>query len=119
MIFLFIGLHVILIVIRKGNIAKYGYGNEGDNVKHYGQPTPPVYKIKSIPKKVPLFLSYGGKDTLSDVYDVQVLRDKLKHHDADKLVVEYREDYAHLDFIIAANANLLVYDALIAFFKHH
>jgi len=95
----------------------YDYGNENDNMDHYGQPTPPVYNMTSIPNDLPLFLGYGGKDYLSDVKDVQVLLDSLKDHDGDKLVVQYTDEYAHADFVFGVNANQIVYDPLIAFFK--
>lgn len=86
-------------------------------MNHYGQPTPPVYNMSSIPNELPLYLSYGGKDALSDVKDVQVLLDDLKNHAGDKLVVQYREDYAHADFVMGVNANKVVYDPLMAFFR--
>ncbi|KAF9669571.1 hypothetical protein SADUNF_Sadunf14G0121400 [Salix dunnii] len=102
---------------RTGTIAMYDYGNENDNMDHYGQPTPPVYNMASIPNDLPLFLSYGGKDYLSDVKDVQVLLENLKDHDGDKLVVQYIDEYAHADFVLGVNANRIVFDPLMAFFK--
>ena len=48
---------------------------------------------------LPLFLSFVSQDYLSDVDDVKTLLNSLKNHDADKLVSQHREDYAHLDFI--------------------
>lgn len=109
--------HIWKAVIRTGIIAKFDYGNEEENMNHYGQPTPPVYNMSSIPNELPLYLSYGGKDALSDVKDVQVLLDDLKNHAGDKLVVQYREDYAHADFVMGVNANKVVYDPLMAFFR--
>ncbi|XP_024440699.1 triacylglycerol lipase 2 isoform X2 [Populus trichocarpa] len=106
-----------ITVIRTGTIAMYDYGNENDNMDHYGQPTPPMYNMTSIPNDLPLFLAYGGKDYLSDVKDVQVLLDNLKDHDGDKLVVQYTDEYAHADFVLGVNANQIVYDPVIAFFK--
>jgi lysosomal acid lipase/cholesteryl ester hydrolase len=103
-------------VIRKGNIAMYDYISESENTVHYRQPTPLLYNMTRIPNDIPLFISYGGKDTLSDVNDVQLLLDNLKDHQKDKLVVQYTEDYAHFDFIMAENANRVVYDPLMAFF---
>lgn len=108
-----------MTVVRKGTIAKYDYGNIIENIEHYGQATPPTYNMKDIPEDFPLFLSYGGKDTLSDVNDVQVLLDDLRDHQADKLVVQYREEYAHADFIIGSNAHQVVFDPLISFFGLH
>lgn len=95
----------------------YDYGNEWDNKEHYGQATPPEYEMRSIPNELPLFLSYGGKDLLSDVNDVQTLYHTMSGHDPDKLVMHYIQDYAHLDFVYAVNANQLVYNPLMAFFR--
>ncbi|XP_068345578.1 triacylglycerol lipase 2-like [Pyrus communis] len=106
-------------MVRMGTLEMYDYGLEDANMEHYKQPTPPVYNMANIPKDVPLFLSYGGRDAISDVNDVGLLLDNLKDHDKDKLVVEYREDYAHLDFIMSVNANQLVYNPILAFFKLH
>ncbi|KAK2979034.1 hypothetical protein RJ640_013668 [Escallonia rubra] len=104
-------------MIRRGTIAMYDYGSEDENNKHYGQPTPPEYNMTSIPNDIPLFLGYGGQDLLSDVKDVQTLLDSLHDHEADKLVVQYTEDYAHADFVFGVNAKEVVYNPLMAFFK--
>ncbi|GJN11790.1 hypothetical protein PR202_ga30028 [Eleusine coracana subsp. coracana] len=105
-------------MIRRGMIAKYDYGNAADNTKHYGQATPPAYDISAIPDDYPLFLSYGGRDRLSDVQDVQhLLTQALQSHDGDKLTVQYLDDYAHADFVMAGNARERVYAPLMAFFK--
>ena len=70
----------------------YNYGDEDENRKHYGQPNPPAYDMTGIPNDLPLFLSYGGQDALSDAKDVQLLLDNLKDHNGDKLVVQYIKD---------------------------
>ncbi|KAL6287271.1 hypothetical protein ACE6H2_011661 [Prunus campanulata] len=106
-------------MVRRGTIEMYDYDLEDTNMEHYKQPTPPAYKMTNIPKNVPLFLSYGLRDKLSDANDVGLLLDNLKDHDKDKLVVQCREEYAHLDFIISMNANQVVYDPLMAFFRLH
>ncbi|KAG5545657.1 hypothetical protein RHGRI_017965 [Rhododendron griersonianum] len=104
-------------MVRQGTIAMYDYGSEDDNNEHYGQPTPPVYNMSSIPNDLPLFLAHGGQDYLSDPMDVQTLMGALSDHDADKLVVLYPEEYAHLDFTLAGNANQVVYDPIMGFFS--
>ncbi|KAK1273713.1 Triacylglycerol lipase 2 [Acorus gramineus] len=104
-------------MIRDGTIAMYDYGDNDDNQKHYGQPTPPAYDMSSIPDDLPLFFGYGGSDALSVPEDVELLLGNLKSHQADKLVVQYRDDYAHADFVMAVNASEVVYDPLMAFFK--
>lgn len=107
------------IVIRGGTITKYDYGNCDENKKHYGQVVPPAYNLSSVPNDLPLFLTYGGRDDLSVVRDVKHLLKRLKLHDKKKLMVTYHPDYAHADFVMAVNANRLVYDPLIAFLKRH
>ncbi|KAK8505936.1 hypothetical protein V6N11_060028 [Hibiscus sabdariffa] len=104
-------------MIRQGTITMYDYGNAAENTQHYGQPTPPAYDMTSIPNDLPLFVSYGGEDALADVNDVKLLLGSLKDHDGDKLVVQYRNDYAHADYVMADNAKQDVYDPLIAFFR--
>ncbi|XP_059663907.1 triacylglycerol lipase 2-like [Cornus florida] len=104
-------------MIRDGTITMYDYNDEDENRKHYGQPTPPVYDMTNIPNDLPLFLSYGGADALSDVNDVKLLLDNLKDHEGDKLVVHYTDNYAHADYVMGANAKQAVYDPLMAFFK--
>ncbi|KAI3992578.1 hypothetical protein MKX01_020870 [Papaver californicum] len=81
-------------MVREGTIRMYDYGGDEENKKHYGQSTPPVYDMTSIPNDLPLFLSYGGADALSDVNDVQLLLANLKDHSQDKLVVQYQDNYA-------------------------
>ncbi|KAL6143957.1 hypothetical protein ACLB2K_054652 [Fragaria x ananassa] len=104
-------------MVRDGKVAMFDYNDKEENQQHYGQDTPPEYKMASIPHDVPLFLSYGGADALSDVQDVQLLLNSLKDHDGDKLVVQYRDDYAHADFVMGENAKQDVYDPLMGFFK--
>lgn len=104
-------------MIRGGKIRKYDYEDEEENKKHYGRPTPPSYEMSRIPSDLPLFLAYGGADALSVTRDVELLLDSLGGHEGDKLVVEYRADYAHADYVMAVNARQVVYDPLIAFFR--
>ncbi|KAG6412645.1 hypothetical protein SASPL_125332 [Salvia splendens] len=102
--------------VRDGLLSKYDYGNAPFNMVHYGQAKPPVYNLSRIPPNLPLFLSYGGKDALSDVRDVATLLDSLKLHDVGKLHVQYIKDYAHADFIMGVTAKDLVYNQMISFF---
>lgn len=106
-------------MIRQGTIQMYDYKDAKQNRRRYGQPTPPAYNIANIPKNVPLFLSHGGADTLSDVEDVKHLLTTLKDHDQDKIVVQFINGYAHADFVLASDAKQVVYEPLMAFFKLH
>ncbi|KAI3702605.1 hypothetical protein L6452_28351 [Arctium lappa] len=106
-------------MIRTGTITRYDYGSADGNQKHYGQSTPPVYDMQSIPKDFPMYLSYGGKDELSDVEDVKALLKSVNDHNPDKLIIQYKEDYAHADFVFATNAKEVVYEPMMTFFKLH
>lgn len=103
--------------VRDGIVTKFNYGSPNFNLEHYGEARPPVYNLANIPRNVPLFISYGGRDSLSDDRDVGLLLDSLKFHDGDKLTVQFIKDYAHADFIMGVNAKDIVYNALLAFFK--
>ncbi|KAL6288234.1 hypothetical protein ACE6H2_012624 [Prunus campanulata] len=103
--------------VRDGVLAKYNYGRLDFNLMHYGKFSPPIYNLSNIPHNLPLFLSYGGRDSLSDIRDVELLLDILKLHDVGKLTVQYIKDYAHADFIMGLNAKDIVYNQVTAFFQ--
>ncbi|KAL6587396.1 hypothetical protein OROMI_000374 [Orobanche minor] len=104
--------------VRDGVLSKYDYGNANFNVEHYGESKPPVYDLSKIPHDLPLFLSYGGQDALSDARDVATLLDALKYHDVDKLHVQYIKDFAHADFIMGITAKDIVYNQIMTFFRN-
>ncbi|KAI3876421.1 hypothetical protein MKW92_038148 [Papaver armeniacum] len=99
---------------RSGKFTKYDYGI--GNMLKYGQPTPPPYPLTNIPKDIPLFISYGVNDALADPKDVEHLLSDMKHP-KNKLEVQKIPNYGHLDFIIATNANSLIFKPMIAFLK--
>ncbi|EPS70925.1 triacylglycerol lipase 2, partial [Genlisea aurea] len=102
--------------VRDGDISKYDYGDSGNNLKHYNSATPPVYDLSRIPADFPLFVSYGGNDALSDREDVGTLLGVLKsRHRPEELRVQYVDNYGHMDFIMAVNANRVVYKPLVDF----
>jgi lysosomal acid lipase/cholesteryl ester hydrolase len=103
--------------VRDGILSKYDYGNVNYNLEHYGESRPPVYNLTNIPHNLPLFLSYGGRDALSDVRDVQTLLDSLKLHEPDKISVQYVKDFAHADFIMGVTAKDVVFNQVIEFFR--
>ncbi|KAK4340692.1 hypothetical protein RND71_039193 [Anisodus tanguticus] len=104
--------------VRDSILSKYDYGSIY-NLAHYGEPKPPKYNLANIPRDLPLFLSYGGQDALSDGKDVETLLDYLKFHDVDKLHVQYIKNYAHADFIMGITAKDLVYNQIISFFRNY
>lgn len=106
-------------VIRTGTVSKYDNVNINENMKQYNQAIPPAYDFSKIPKDLPLFMSYGKNDYLSDVKDVEILLDKMKDHDKDKLVVQYVDNYAHMDFVMGNNTKQVVFDRVTAFIALH
>lgn len=105
-----------IAVIRTKVIAKFD-GLLAYNLRRYGAFRPPIYNVANLPNDLPLFLSHGGNDALSDVEDVQYLISILKSHLGDNLKSLFVKDYGHLDFIRAVNAKDLVYNEVVDFFK--
>lgn len=104
--------------VRSGVLAKFDFERLGSNMVHYGKLTPPIYNLSNIPKNVPIFISYGGRDALSDVADVKrLLNEHFQNHDTGKLSVQFIDNYAHLDYVMAANANEIVYKNVTSFFQ--
>ncbi|KAF5726476.1 triacylglycerol lipase 2-like [Tripterygium wilfordii] len=106
-------------MIREGTFTMYDYKDAKENVKHYKKATPEPYNLSCIPSDIPLYLSYGGADALTDEKDIELLLNSLQGHDKDKLVVQRIEKYAHGDYVMGDNAWHVVYDPLIAFLKLH
>ncbi|KAL2938772.1 Triacylglycerol lipase 2 [Bienertia sinuspersici] len=102
---------------RDGTIARYDYLDLNKNMKQYGHAKPPGYDLTNIPNNLPLYIAHGGRDELADVDDVKFMLENLKNHDKDKLFLQFIEDYAHADFVLAMNAKKIVYDPLIDFFR--
>ncbi|KAL6135899.1 hypothetical protein ACLB2K_068124 [Fragaria x ananassa] len=105
------------LVVRTGVIAKFDYGSFDTNYMHYRSFSPPHYDLSKIPTSMPMFISYGGQDALSDELDVLRLLEHLKYHDKGKLVVDFIHEYAHADFVMGINAKDLVYNKVISFMK--
>ena len=77
------------------------------------QARPPQYDVSKI--AIPIAIVSGGCDTLSDPEDVALLMAKLK-----KLVYYKKlEEYNHVDFVTALNANVLLYPDLVELGKEY
>ncbi|XP_078166827.1 triacylglycerol lipase 2-like isoform X2 [Carex rostrata] len=102
---------------RGGFLAKYNYQNKEQNMEHYGQSEPPVYNISNVPHDLPLFVGYGGQDSISDGRDVDLLLNDLKFHVTGKLKSHFVKDYAHIDFVMGISAKTMLYNDVISFFN--
>ncbi|KAF3796589.1 Triacylglycerol lipase 2 [Nymphaea thermarum] len=105
-------------VVRSGKIAKHDYGNASTNNQMYGQSTPPVYDLSTVPVDVPLFISRGEADALTDVQDFNSLVSSLGNHQQSKLTVHSIPEYAHADFLMGSNTGEMLHPPLIAFLSN-
>jgi lysosomal acid lipase/cholesteryl ester hydrolase len=101
-----------LAVIRKGTFAKYDYGWWG-NLRLYGQLHPPPFDLSSIPKSLPIWMGYGGRDALADVTDVERTVQELRSTPE----MLYVGDYGHIDFVMSVKAKDDVYVDLMRFLR--
>jgi pimeloyl-ACP methyl ester carboxylesterase len=88
---------------------RYDYESEEMNLLHYGVTTPPLYDLSLL--SVPTALFSGSHDYLGDPLDVKKIIEeapegRIVHQDV-------QEDYAHLDFVWAPNANTRIYNQVL------
>ncbi|KAI4367594.1 hypothetical protein MLD38_023315 [Melastoma candidum] len=98
-------------MIRKGTFSKYDYGYL-KNMKVYGKPKPPAFDLSLIPDSIPLWMAYGGQDSLADLTDFKLTLDELSSEPE----LLYLENYGHVDFIAGTDAKEDVYNRMIEFF---
>lgn len=60
-------------IITQGVFRQYDYGNDNDNVSHYGSKIIPLIRLTKIGTEVPIALLVGKQDTLADETDVNWL----------------------------------------------
>ncbi|XP_050390148.2 lysosomal acid lipase/cholesteryl ester hydrolase [Patella vulgata] len=92
--------------VRTDTFQKYDYGSTAENLKHYGQATPPVYHPENMTTPVAIFR--GGADWLADPEDVKWLLTKLKKVVFDK----YISYWEHVDFIYGLDAPNICYNVI-------
>ncbi|KAK7071277.1 hypothetical protein SK128_015991 [Halocaridina rubra] len=90
-----------------GRFQHFDWG-KGDNLKHYGQVTPPVYDVTKI--QIPITMFWANNDWLTSQKDVSHLEKELP-----QLQGSYKVSnpaFSHLDFLWATDAKPLVYDKI-------
>lgn len=93
--------------ISSGRFQHFDWGRT-DNVKHYGQDTPPEYDVSKI--QVPITLFWANNDWLSSQKDINRLEKQLPHLRASHKVPN--PAFSHLDFLWATDARALVYEKI-------
>lgn len=90
----------------------YDYGAEG-NLQHYGQDTPPLYDLSSIPATYPLAVYYGDNDLLVVPTDIDYLLAQLQS----SVNVTVLPSYGHADFVWGLSAADILYPSVIDFIQ--
>lgn len=91
-------------LIMSGGFHMYDYGFLG-NQNHYGQSSPPDFNLANV--QIPVALFWGQNDWLATPEDVAILAPQLPN-----LILNQRvpfDNFNHLDFVWAINADELVY----------
>ncbi|CAL8145982.1 unnamed protein product [Orchesella dallaii] len=97
--------------IRSCGFRYYDHGPAG-NLKRYGTEVPPNYKLERV--TAPLHLLWAEQDSIVTPTDVQKLAESLSPQTL-KSVTRINDDtFDHTDFSVARDANILVYEPLIA-----
>ncbi|XP_027106025.2 triacylglycerol lipase 1-like [Coffea arabica] len=105
-------LNHLFQMIREGTFRMYDYGIL-KNLIRYGRLQPPAFDVSSIPNSLPLWMAYGGNDSLADVTDVQHTLKELKSQPE----VLFLEEYGHIDFLLSVRSKEDLYDDMIRFLK--
>ena len=88
---------------------KFDFGNQDENMEHYGQAEPPSYDFQNV--QAPVVLLAGDKDYLADPLDVYRLSQVLPN--VQKFDVIDIPGFTHFDFAIAIDADQAVYYPII------
>jgi lysosomal acid lipase/cholesteryl ester hydrolase len=96
----------------KGGLPMFDFG-EAKNVEKYGQSTPPQYPVENLKLlNTPMLLARGRSDPFIDEIDFSYLLKVLPHENVQNIRVN---DWGHLDYLWATNANTMVYAPLVRF----
>jgi len=96
-------------LLNTNKFEMYDFG-EKENMKKYGQKTPPVYDLGKI--TVPVYLHAGSYDELADPEDVERLNSELTG--SPKVVLDTYE-YGHLTFLW--NKDTVFIDKVLGYLK--
>ena len=93
--------HFVQMTVNE-NFQKYDFRNETENLRRYGQKTPPIYNLTNI--EIPLYLYVGKYDELADLEDFDGFLKKL--NGTQNIQVNYI-DGGHATFLWGKNMTFL------------
>jgi hypothetical protein len=96
------------------NFEAYDFGETG-NILHYHQDTPPVYDLGKVTAPTAIFK--GDADDVVSLIDVDILVNRLPNVVYDHLVE--MDGWTHVDYVMAMDADFLVYDYVLDVFSKH
>lgn len=105
--------------IQSGEFAYHDYGAKSENLKVYGQETPPLYNTTHIAeefKKFPSYLMAGDNDCLVSKKDLAKLKAIVEPSGA---IVEVLDTFAHLDYVWGKESRQKVFEPALEFIKKH
>jgi lysosomal acid lipase/cholesteryl ester hydrolase len=108
--------HLAQLVKIKTTLQMFDYGTETANLKVYNEKSPPQYDLAGV-EEVPIAMYWSGNDWLASGEDVSYLRNKLGKKIVDDF--EVNKEWNHLDFILAPNAKILLYDRVLDLIKKY
>lgn len=96
---------------RSGRFQRFDYRDEEVNIRAYGQPFPPDYPLKRIPKHLKIAIFYGATDTVIVPTDVKMLISILQRNgnDVSPHLVNSPK-WSHADFLMGLNAGQVLND---------
>ncbi|XP_058123112.1 lipase 1-like [Anopheles ziemanni] len=97
-------------LVQSGHFRAYDYGPERNRLEYAGQSAPPDYDLARV--VVPVAIYYGLADELTQPADVRLLAEKLPNLVALNLLPN--ATFNHMDFMLASDAKVALYDSIIA-----
>ena len=100
--------------MRSGNFQEFDFGTPEQNEQAYGQTTPPQYDLKSLENRLAdtkIQLYIGSTDALVSKNDLTKLLDALPAN----IEAFHVDDYNHLDYMWAKDANSKIYNQVKTF----
>ncbi|ODM88618.1 Lipase member N [Orchesella cincta] len=103
---------------QNGRSCSFRYYDRGtvENLRRrYGQAEPPSYNLTAI--TAPVYIFWGEQDALITPPDIQRLASKLSPATLRGVYRVNDDTFNHYDFVVARDANVLVYKPLIELIK--